>query len=463
MLKQASDRDQLQQYVEAVRDQLTAPELQGAVANAAAGAAGDGDGDGDGDPVATLRSAIPDVTGAIASSGGRETTKVPYLSRDPIQSLLQSTIEEKLRQTGVRDQTSAGRDLFGTIVHAVNSLLHPRRFGPTDLDWVIDVGKSMLDRLAAGNHRFNPSPARHEIEDTARIVVVGDWGTGLPRAKAVAGFMAEEVAGALADGRQVHVIHLGDVYYSGIPEEVERHVLAPGLWPVTVDQARHGVTSWSLNGNHDMYGGGYGYYDHLLADERFSAQQSSDDKPTSFFELVAPSWQFLGLDTSWDPNVLAQGHSGVLEDPQSAVAAKAAAEARAAGRKLILLSHHQLVSVYDTADIGNVLPSKLRPILDGDSVTAWLWGHEHRCMGFKPVSGINFARCIGHGGVPVLMEHAAGEPIPSPGEWEEREFVEQDGDRWQRFGFAVLDMASDRIDVRYRDELGRQTRAETIV
>jgi Calcineurin-like phosphoesterase len=459
MLKQAFDRDQLQQYVDAVRVQLGAPGLQGAVAQAAAVAGVDGAG---GDPVATLRSALPDVTGGIASSGGRQTTKVPYLSRDPIQSLLQSTIEEKLRQTGVRDQTPAGRDLFATIVHAVQSLLHPRRFGPTDLDWVIDVGKSMLDRLAAGNHPFNPSPARHEIADTSRIVVVGDWGTGLPRARAVAGFMAEEVAGALADGRQVHVIHLGDVYYSGTPEEVDRHVLAPGLWPVTVDQARHGVTSWSLNGNHDMYGGGYGYYDRLLADERFSAQRSPDDKPTSVFGLVAPSWQFVGLDTSWDTDVLAQGHKGVLEDPQADVAAQAAAEARAAGRKLILLSHHQLVSVYDTADIGTVLPSKLRPILNGDSVTAWLWGHEHRCMGFKPVSGVKFARCIGHGGVPVLMEHPAAAPIPSPGEWEERAFVVQGGDRWQRFGFAVLDMASDRIDVRYRDDLGRQTRAETI-
>ena len=364
MLKQASDRDHLQQYVVAVRDQLDAPELQGAVAEAAAGA-GVG-----GDSVATLRSALPDVTGDLASSGGRQKKTVPYLSRDPIQSLLQSTVEEKLRQTGARDQAPVHRDFLRTIVHTLESWLHPTRFGPTDPDWVIDVAKSVLDRLAAGNHPFNPSPARHEIEDTSRIVVVGDWGTGLPRAGKVAGFMAEEVAGALADGRQAHVIHLGDVYYSGTPQEVDRHVLAPGLWPVTVDQRRHGVTSWSLNGNHDMYGGGYGYYDRLLADERFSAQRSPDGKTTSLFELVAPSWQFVGLDTSWDPDVLAQGHTAVLQDPQAEVAVKAAAEAREAGRKLILLSHHQLVSVYDTADIGTVLTTKLRPILDGGSVTA---------------------------------------------------------------------------------------------
>ncbi len=457
MLKQAFDRGELQQYVGAVRDKLGSPELQDPVARAASVV------NGDGDPAASLAAKIPDVSGSLASSGGRHTDQVPYLSRDPIHSLLQSSLEEKLREHGdVKDETPPHRHLLAQIIHTVESLLDPMRFGPTDPDWVIDVGKSMLDRLAQGNHGFNRSPARHEIEDTARIVVVGDWGTGLPRARAVAAFMADEVAGALADQRQVHVVHLGDVYYSGTPEEVDRRVLAPGLWPVTADQARGGVTSWSLNGNHDMYGGGYGYFDRLLADERFKAQQSPDGKPTSFFELVAPSWQFLGLDTSWDPDVLAQGHTGVLEDPQAEVAAKAATEARAAGRKLILLSHHQLVSVYDQADIGSVLPSKLRPILDGDSVTAWLWGHEHRCMGFEPVSGINFVRCIGHGGVPVLMEHPEGEPIQSPGLWEEREFLERDGDHWQRFGFAVLDMAPDQIEVRYRDELGRQTRTETI-
>ena len=33
------------------------------------------------------------------------------------------------------------------------------------------------------------------------------------------------------------------------------------------------MTSWALNGNHDMYSGGWGYFDHLLADERFSRQR----------------------------------------------------------------------------------------------------------------------------------------------------------------------------------------------
>jgi hypothetical protein len=456
MLEQAFDRRQLQQYVGAVRNALDAPALHDAVTKAAAAV------DGEGNPAAAIRSKMPDITDQLASSGGRTAEQVPYLARDPIQSLLQSTVEEKLRGHGVREDTSKGRDLFGTIVHTIESVIDPKAFSPTDPNWIIDVGASMLDRLAKGNHPFNPLPAQHEIADTARVVIVGDWGTGLPRAKAVAGFMAEEVSGALAQGREVHVVHLGDVYYSGTPEEVDRHVLAPGLWPVTADQASSGVTSWSLNGNHDMYGGGYGYFDRLLADKRFASQQSEDGRTTSFFKLVAPSWEFLGLDTAWDPDVLTEGQIGALQDPQAEFAAEAQAEAKGANRKLVLLSHHQLVSVYDKADLGATLPTKLAPLLDSGQVTAWLWGHEHRCMGFQTTGGVKFPRCIGHGGVPVLMEHAVGDPVPPPGTWEERDFLVAGGDHWQRFGFAVLDLSSEQIEIRYRNDLGQQTRTESI-
>ena len=456
VLEQAFDRGELQRYVSAVRDKLDAPELQDAVTRAASAVGGDGD------PAGALRSEIPDVTDELASSGGRTDARVPYLARDPIHSLVQSTLEEKMRADGVDEAAPEHRGVLGTIVHTVESLLHPEHFSPDDPNWVIDVAASMLDRLADGNHAFNQVPAEHEIDDNARLLIVGDWGTGLPRARAVAGFIADEVADALAAGRQAHVVHLGDVYYSGTKQEVDRHVLARGLWPVTNEQADAGVTSWSLNGNHDMYSGGYGYFDRLLADQRFTNQRSPDGQTTSFFQLVAPSWQFVGLDTAWDPDVLAQGHTGVLENPQNDFASRACNQARDAGRKLVLLSHHQLVSVYDTDDLGTVLPEKLKPVLDSGQVTAWLWGHEHRCMGFEASGGVKVPRCIGHGGVPVLMEHGLNDPYPPPGIWEERDFLEQDGDHWQRFGFAALDLSSDHIDVRYRNDLGDQTRTETI-
>jgi 3',5'-cyclic AMP phosphodiesterase CpdA len=453
MIPEAFDRHEIQRYVSALQDKLDAPELRDAVASAGAQL------DGGGTPAQKLRAALPDEHAGPASDGGEDADSVPFLARDPMVSLLQSSLDSKLRERGVKDDTPAHHNLLCEIVHTVESVLDPVKEGPLDDEWVIQVGKSMLERVAEGNHPFNPVPATHQISDDARVVIVGDWGSGLPRARAVAAVMAEEIADARAHGREAHVIHLGDVYYSGTDEEYRRNVLAPGFWPVSVEQAREGVSSWSLNGNHDMYGGGFGYFGTLLADERFARQHSPDGKPTSFFRLTSPSWDFVALDTSWDPDVLALGEVGLLEDPQDEFVAKVAAES---DRKLVLLSHHQLLSVYDPADIGPTLASKLAPVLHGGRVTAWLWGHEHRCMGFEAAGGVEFPRCIGHGGVPVLMEHDADEPIPSPGAWEERGYLKEEGDRWARFGFAILDIDHDHIAVRYRDDQGTVVRSETI-
>src|ERR1700684_526467 len=95
MIRQVVDRHELHRYVEAVRDQLAAPQLQDAAAQAAETVAGEGD------PVAKLRAALPPVEPQLASSGARPTNVAPFMSPDPIQSLLQSTLEGKLREQGV--------------------------------------------------------------------------------------------------------------------------------------------------------------------------------------------------------------------------------------------------------------------------------------------------------------------------------------------------------------------------
>ena len=452
MIEQAYDRDSVHQYVEAVRRVLGSDQLREATAAAAQPLPGPGD------PQAKVSAALPPPGDAEPSSGGAVSTVVPYLSRDPAVSLMQSALDGALREEGVADRAPLDRGLWARIVHTAEEVLHPGDFSPEDPDWVIKIAGSMLGHLAKGNHPFNPRPAAHAISDSARLVVVGDWGTGLPRARAVASYMADEVADALAHGREAHVIHLGDVYYSGLPSEVQRHVLA--CWPVTAAQAQAGVTSWSLNGNHDMYSGGFGYFQTLLADPRFAGQRSADGAATSFFRLTSPSWDFAALDTSWNEDVLFKGASGVLQDPQADFVAGIA---RASDRKLVLLSHHQLMSAYDQADLSPVLPAKLGPVLGSGRVTAWWWGHEHRCMGFQPGQGVPFPRCLGHGGVPVLQPHAPGDPVPPPGAWEERGFLEDaDGDHWARFGFAVLDLDGGQMQVRYRDDTGAQVRSEVI-
>lgn len=454
MIADYLDRNVVESYVGAVRAKIESGELDEHAARAAYTI-----GLGASQPRESMLAVIPEDSGPASSGEGG--INAPFFSRDPTVSLLQTSLEDESRKRGIVHEPEHKKHRFGhivavieTIVHDVAHFLHPEKFGSHDPEWVTAIGQATLERLAKGNHPFNETPADYAIEDDdARVVIVGDWGSGLPRAVDVARQMAAEVADAIARGRAVHVIHLGDVYYSGDPVEYERRLLAPGLWPVTVEQARGGVTSWTLNGNHDMYGGGYGYFDTCLGDERFAKQHSPDGEPTSFFRIRTPSWDLVGLDTSWDPQVLSKGLVGVLHGRQADVVNGWAAEST---RKLMLLSHHQLLSAYDHKDIGTVLPYKLQSLLQGKRISAWLWGHEHRCMGFTdPEQRIPFMRCIGHGGVPVPA-HDPQKPLPAPGIWQTSGNFEQNDASWAKFGFAVIDFAGPAATIRYVDDAGQE-------
>jgi hypothetical protein len=445
------DEDEVGRYVSAMRDQLQAGNLDEHAAQAAQAI-----GRGASHPASAVLAALPEDNAGPPSSGESQ-IKSPFFSRSPAVSLLQTSLEDEARKRGAVHEPK--HRLLAHIVGFVESLLHSEKFGPHDADWVTVIAKATLDRLAMGNHPFNPVPAEFEIpEDNARVVVVGDWGSGLPRARAVAGFMGQEVQEAIAAGQAVHVVHLGDVYYSGDPVEYKRRVLADGMWPVTAEMARGGVTSWSLNGNHDMYSGGWGFFDTLLAEERFAKQRSPDGKPTSWFRIKTPSWDLAGLDTSWDPEVLSLGQKGVLADPQAEVLQRWAGES---DRRLMLLSHHQLVSSYDLGDLGSVLPHKLEPLFTSKRIAAWLWGHEHRCMAFSASHGVPFQRCIGHGGIPVPARDE-NTPIPAPGVWQDSGSFEENDARWNTFGFAVLDFDGPRVQIRYLDDAGKLKRTESI-
>jgi Calcineurin-like phosphoesterase len=451
MFKSASDEGSVQQHVAAVRGLLHSDALAGAVAGAAQQIPGGGD------AATKVMGVLPGPDTAQGSSGGAH-RGVPYFSRDPLVSLIQSSVEENMLQAGAVDVADR-HGLWGWILRLADRWLNlqPGSFKSDDPNWYIDIAKASLEHLARGNHAFNTAPAEHQISDTARLVIVGDWGTGIRRARDVAALMQQEVAGALARGREAHVIHLGDVYYSGLPSEDQRRFLA--FWPVTADQARAGVTSWSLNGNHDMYSGGFGYFGTLLGDQRFAAQRSPDGQTTSFFRLTSPSWEFLGLDTAWDSDVLTKGGAAVLEDPQAGYVSRVAGESK---RKMVLFSHHQLVSVYDKEDITPELSTKLAPVLTGDRVTAWWWGHEHRALAYRAADGVHYPRCLGNGGVPILRPPALNATTGKLAEWESRRYIWSGGQQWARFGFAVLDLNGDSIDVRYRDDDGTQTYHETV-
>jgi 3',5'-cyclic AMP phosphodiesterase CpdA len=271
------------------------------------------------------------------------------------------------------------------------------------------------------------------------VIVVGDWATALPKARNTARRIRDFIA-TVELGTDCHVIHLGDTYYSGLEDECRRRFL--DLWPV---DSRSPVHSWTPSGNHDMYSGGYGYFDVLLGDRRFASQAGC-----SYFALANDHWQLLGLDSSYsDPD------KPDLEAPQSEWLAQ-----RVAGgvqeRGTILMSHHQPFSGFENVDPR--LANTVKSALDGRRVEGWLWGHEHRCAVYDREafdSPADYTAIIGHGGVPQLL---TAQDSPQAVAWELADYYQVGDDHWGLGGFAVLQFDGPELTVQYVDEYGKDAR-----
>lgn len=394
-----------------------------------------------------------------------------FISRSPIISLLQTAIEEYYTENkpeSIEEEPSAGEGRRGiaSLPAVTNRRIKDlpempatdgggpsseRRFATqfevTDVRWV-SSGLSWLITQFRGKHDFNKKPATdapHRVEDNVRLVVFGDWATGLERAQMVANEMRKVLDEGIAANRQQFVIHLGDTYYSGWKPEFKKRLL--NYWPVHREEAGK-IGSFTLNGNHDMYSGGHSYYTVGLEDERFKPWHNG----SSFFSLVNNHWQMFGLDTAYD--------DFDLKEPQRDWVN---AQISGHGKKLMLFSHHQLFSAYEGG--GPKLAEKLGKVLESKRVRSWYWGHEHRCILYNPYHDVEFGRCVGHGGVPVYMTHKEDDPYPVPGSYEHRGFtLSKLGEHFALFGFAVLDFNPDgTVAVRYIDENGGRPHHEETV
>jgi hypothetical protein len=374
------------------------------------------------------------VSGADPSQGSQA-----YLPRSPAISILQSTLNDCVLS---RADELLKRLPFGHRSYAEFGLADGddmfRQFGPCDARWVESVLSKGLTLLEGDVKFIDGRAPQVTFADNARFVVVGDWGTGLPGARAVGRQMAGHVRAGRKQGREVHLLHLGDVYYSGWKEEYESRFMP--YWPVR--SAAEGVPSWALNGNHDMYSGGHGYFGYLLRDPRFAAQNGS-----SYFCLQNSHWQLLGLDTAFvNADLVGNQAEWVTE------------KLRESDRKTMLLTHHQPFSAYDP-ELKPPLLERLQPAFAVRKLDAWLWGHEHRCYVYDDnyAPYLKFGSCIGHGGVPVLLD----DHTPPKVRWR-AEGYEPHGDyKWQHFGFAVLDFHGAEIEIRYYDQTGGKPVFET--
>jgi Calcineurin-like phosphoesterase len=249
-------------------------------------------------------------------------------------------------------------------------------------------------------------PKTIEIKADARVALMGDWGTGASPAIDVLKYMA-------ADNPDV-VVHLGDIYYSGTPEECKSNFVDPINAIVRKDKP---LPVYSLAGNHDMYCGGLGFYS-LIA----QLNTAPFTQPASFFCLRSADekWQLLAMDTGLhdDNPWTVAGAVTYLEEDELAWHCDRISEF--SGRT-ILLSHHQLFSAFSPIGSPNsegkrspVNPQLLKAFKQmtlKKEIAAWFWGHEHTLSIYNSFAGLERGRCLGHGAVPVSVIDEIYKPL----------------------------------------------------
>jgi len=275
-------------------------------------------------------------------------------------------------------------------------------------------------------HTFSPRAAMYDLCDesgsqSVRVALAGDWATGTEE--------AERVAEQMKKFKPHFTIHIGDVYYVGDPPEINENCLgirnpnnnyAPVTWPL----GSRG--SFAMNGNHEMYANGGGYFDLFLPRLGLCEGGKMTGQQTSFFCLQNEYWRIIAIDTSYNSvgiPILEQiplvntipGVGGdcrlpdELMDWLTLVVFKEPPDQRG----IVIMSHQQYYSGFE----GEFLkPAQQlwqagiqRPVL-------WFWGHEHRLAGYDLYGSDKlkaFGRCVGHSGMPLsLGDPRTGKPQP---------------------------------------------------
>ena len=292
-----------------------------------------------------------------------------------------------------------------------------------------------------------PSEAAEGIDDNAVIAVFSDWGTGL--------YGAPHIATSISKLKRCDLaLHLGDTYYSGSDREIQERLVAD--WPKRSPK----TVSRTLNGNHEMYSGGQGYFQAL--------RSSPFGQQASCFAMKNTNWLLLCLDTAYV--------DFDLDEAQVDWIRRRIAES--GKRKILLFSHHQPFSVLSGG--GENLQAKLGAILDGGQIYGWFFGHEHRLIIYAPHTkwGVK-GRCVGYGGFPEFRATAPGcggsntQFVQLPGTLDApaselldgpNPFVDDspaDPPKYNPHGYLTLEFAGPSVLETYLDPIGNPYRGPT--
>jgi len=258
---------------------------------------------------------------------------------------------------------------FATIVRSDGTLLGCRQWELLDPRWA----EALVEWLEHWTCRapFVSNPVVLRVPNQLRLAIVGDWGTGPFEVNAASSKIANLVAKAKPD----FSIHLGDVYYAGTNEQEQNNMRD---WP----QGMRG--SFTLNSNHEMYNGAFGYFAELA--RNFPLQNGC-----SYFALENDDWLVIGLDTAYFSPCASMYMDGVLDAGQLAWLAQLPKD-----KRLLVLSHHEAYSAL--GDGKTTLYQQVEQAL-GREPDYWYWGHLHNGICYQTIGNFR-GRCVGHGAIP---------------------------------------------------------------
>jgi len=297
-----------------------------------------------------------------------------------------------------------------------------------------------------GKHAFVNAPQSIAIPDQITIGIAGDWGTGdwrNPPNLAPSTDVGKHLEFLAAD----ITIHLGDVYYAGT-EAQELHSFSM-IWP------QGSLGSFMLNSNHEMYSGAKPYFQTIGDPDpksKFIKQAGC-----SYFALENSNWAILGLDSAYYSPEDGLYMDGLLypenkPNEQNDFLKQKATEATTAGKRIILLTHHN--GLDDSGTTQNKLFEQVTGAFGGGGPVYWYWGHEHIAAVYKPSGPAGtLCRCCGHGALP--WGQASDLETSANVVWYEKRFA-NDPDIQKRVfnGFATLRLDGPTIRETFYDENG---------
>lgn len=352
------------------------------------------------------------------------------------------------------------------IVTGDGTLFSTMLYGQLDYHWALAVLSFVyFYYIAKKKAPFGTNPANVTADpskESVTVAVFGDWGTG-PWNDGTYQSPAMLVAKAIntITPKPDISIHLGDVYYSGSSDE-ELHNLLPAFPAGSLLDKQGNSFSFTMNSNHEMYDGAFGYFEKALSNSLFKIQNS-----TSYFVINFQDWVLVGLDSAYyDPSFFVM--QGGIDAGQQAFIKGLNIPA---DKKVIVFTHHTAITTDGSAinndknKDGSFNPNNLFTevvaAFNNRNPDFWYYGHTHNGIVYNDKSVTkNYKtafgrhpemRCMGHAAIPFGngydLHDAAGNPIAAVDYYAHTPLPDPNKQQGKRVlnGFALLTLSKGKL------------------